>query len=112
MEYGRQRGVAKRSSQGGIVVGFSPNWAHCVRIRRDGTQQAETFAGVFWDVVPQAAEPGPRAQILVVPADFVVHQVEISDGATITLALPPRLTRRQVERLRAFLETQVDEETP
>jgi hypothetical protein len=55
--------------------------------------------------------PPPGMQTLQVPADFVIYRCKISGGRIIEVPLPPRFTQGDVDRLHAFLKTQVDDDT-
>ena len=47
---------------------------------------------------------------ITVPADFIVYQCKISKGRFLEIPLPREFTKAEVERLHAFLLTQVDDE--
>ncbi len=55
------------------------------------------------------ASPPPRTQAVMVPADFVLYACKLSRGRFVQIPLPLELTRVDVERIHAFLLTQVDD---
>lgn len=55
--------------------------------------------------------PAPiETKSLCVPSNFVIYKCKISGGRVLDIPLPPDLSRADVERLVAFLETQADDE--
>jgi hypothetical protein len=54
------------------------------------------------------APPGMKQ--LLVPNDFVIYKCKISGGRVIDIPLPPQFSQGDVNRLHAFLLTQVDED--
>ena len=63
------------------------------------------------DVTPSAkpaASAGKKA--LEVEDDFVIYKAKISGGRVIDVPLPKKLTKADVDKLYAFLQTQVDDE--
>lgn len=45
-----------------------------------------------------------------VPSDYIVYRCKIRKGVVIELPLPPDLIKSDVERIYAFLKTQVDDD--
>jgi hypothetical protein len=58
------------------------------------------------------AEPtqGADPQTMRVPAGFVVYKCKIARGKIIEIALPKEITKAEVDRIHAFLLTQIDDE--
>jgi hypothetical protein len=52
----------------------------------------------------------PGMQLVEVPADFIVYPCKIGKGRVIKIPLPAEFTKSEVERLYAFLLTQIDDE--
>lgn len=57
--------------------------------------------------VPEVERSG--MQTLQVPADFIIYKCKLGKGRVIDIPLPPEFTKAEVDRLYAFLQTQVDE---
>lgn len=83
-----------------------------------GTSQP-VAASVLEEAAPFDKEPRSKGesiqlaggvQQVAVPSDFVIYTCKIGKGRLIKVPLPPEFTRAEVERLYAFLLTQVDEE--
>jgi hypothetical protein len=55
-------------------------------------------------------QPPPGMQVLKVPQDFVIYKCKISGGRIIEIPLPPKFATADVDRLHAFLLTQIDDE--
>jgi hypothetical protein len=64
------------------------------------------------DAKPPAEMPPVKSgmQNVEVPADFIVYPCKIGKGRIIKIPLPPEFTRSEVERLYAFLLTQIDDD--
>jgi hypothetical protein len=60
---------------------------------------------------PPERTPASGMQIVEVPGDFIIYRAKISGGKVLNIPLPPKLRRADVEKLHAFLETQIDDET-
>lgn len=58
---------------------------------------------------PDAGTPHPGTQTIRVPADFVIYKCKISGGRIIEIPLPPKFATADVNRLHAFLLTQIDD---
>ncbi|HEY3806083.1 MAG TPA: hypothetical protein VGL61_25950 [Kofleriaceae bacterium] len=54
--------------------------------------------------------PPPGMQNVAVPNDFIVYTCKIGKGRIIKVPLPPDFTQVDVDRLHAFLKTQVDDD--
>ncbi|MBK7539697.1 MAG: hypothetical protein IPI49_30975 [Myxococcales bacterium] len=54
--------------------------------------------------------PKDGVQYIAVPSNFIVYRCKIAKGRILEIPLPPEFTKTEVERLYAFLLTQVDEE--
>lgn len=95
-------------------------------VRRDGEMLFSTDFLVEWEPetksdVKTAAVGAPSGaslsvaspegtKVVHVPSDFVVYRCKIGPGKVIEIPLPPSFTKREMARLTAFLETQVDDE--
>lgn len=55
-------------------------------------------------------QPPAGIQVIKVPADFIVYKCKISGGRIIEIPLPPKFTTADVDKLHAFLKTQIDDE--
>jgi len=62
--------------------------------------------------LPNGGETYPATQTITVPADFIIYRCKIGKGRVIEIPLPPEFTTAEVERVHAFLKTQVDEPEP
>lgn len=60
--------------------------------------------------VDQPAGPPPGTQMMTVPADFIIYRCKIGGGRIIDIALPPKFRQTDVDKLHAFLKTQIDDE--
>lgn len=57
---------------------------------------------------PSASPSG--MQTMKVPADFIIYKCKIGGGKIIDIALPPTFRQVDVDKLHAFLKTQIDDE--
>jgi hypothetical protein len=64
------------------------------------------------DGLPNGGEVDAATQTITVPEDFIIYRCKIGKGRVIEIPLPPEFTTAEVERLYAFLKTQVDEPEP
>jgi hypothetical protein len=55
-------------------------------------------------------QPPPGMQLLKVPNEFIIYKCKISGGRIIEIPLPPKFTTTDVDKLHAFLKTQIDDE--
>jgi hypothetical protein len=60
--------------------------------------------------VDVAPPPPPGTKTMTVPADFVIYKCKISGGQFLDIALPPKFRKVDVDKLHAFLQTQIDDE--
>lgn len=58
---------------------------------------------------PPPSDAARKGQTILVPADFIVYKCKIGKGRIIEIPLPPEFTKSDVQRLHAFLLTQVDD---
>jgi hypothetical protein len=70
----------------------------------------KTDATVVQEQKEKLAESPKGGQTINVPADYIVYKCKISGGRVLEVPLPRDFTKRDVDRLTAFLQTQVDEE--
>ena len=47
---------------------------------------------------------------LLVPADFVIYKAKITGGKVLDIPLPPTFKKADVDKLYAFLKTQIDDD--
>jgi hypothetical protein len=69
---------------------------------------------------PKPGTPGPAIspepertgmQAVYVPANFIIYKCKLAKGRVIDIPLPPEFTTAEMEKLYAFLKTQVDDLT-
>lgn len=58
---------------------------------------------------PSASVPNGK-QVMMVPSDFIIYKCKIGGGKVIDIALPPTFRQVDVDKLHAFLKTQIDDE--
>jgi len=78
-------------------------------INGDGVARAEEKKD---EVKPDPAAPPPPkdgVQYITVPSNFIVYRCKIAKGRILEIPLPPEFTQAEVDRLYAFLKTQVDD---
>jgi len=58
------------------------------------------------------ADPAPESgfQWVKVPAEFIIYRCKIAKGRVIEIPLPKEITKAEVDRIHAFLVTQIDDE--
>jgi hypothetical protein len=59
---------------------------------------------------PKVDTAPPGTQLVKVPSDFIIYRCKISGGKVLEIPLPPKFSKADVERLYAFLQTQIDDE--
>lgn len=98
--------TARRASAASSFPVTSPEACHAAAATHPAQRDARTDGG--GGGTPTSSDGGS----IPVPADFVVYRCRITRGRILALALPVDLSRADVDRLCAFLQTQADDDDP
>ncbi len=74
---------------------------------RDGDADKESGSD---EASPTFSASSNGTQTMRVPADFIIYKCKIGGGKIIDIALPPTFRQVDVDKLHAFLKTQIDDE--
>jgi hypothetical protein len=61
-------------------------------------------------VASDTPAPPKGTKAVYVPDDYVIYKAKITGGTVLDLPMPPRLKKTDVDKLYAFLQTQIDDE--
>jgi hypothetical protein len=76
----------------------------------ENSQPSSPSSPIAEDAEDAEPAPEPGYQWVKVPDDFIVYRCKIAKGVVIEIPLPNAITKAEVDRIHAFLVTQIDDE--